>query len=157
MAKPYLTNKRLWLSAGVILGTAALLASFDSSYRWLQDWGVYSLLLFICAASLYWANKVIPGNETSLRIAGVAFAVRLVVGVGLASLLPVIGYAGSLEHRAGYAFHDAFMRDQQAWELASSSDPLYIAFTDRYSGDQYGGLALRASLPLLKSCATVHI
>ncbi len=42
---------------------------------------------------------------------------------------------------------DAYNRDQEAWDLASSDTPLWSAFRGEYTSDQYGGLlALSAAV-----------
>jgi hypothetical protein len=67
------------------------------------------------------------------------------IGVALTLLLPVFGYQDNTEHQAGYVYTDAYIRDNQAWKLASSGESLGKAFSGQLPGDQYGGmLALSA-------------
>jgi len=73
-------------------------------------------------------------------IVAVAFALRLLVGLGIYFGLPVYGHGDSEDDQAGYVFTDAHRRDDQAWELASSGRPILDAFTDKFAYDQYGGL-----------------
>jgi len=74
----------------------------------------------------------------------VAFIIRLILSVFLAWGLPLFGYEEKTQ-LAGFVFEDAFRRDENAWALAQSDDPLLQAFSDEYETDQYGGmLALSA-------------
>ena len=52
-----------------------------------------------------------------------AFLLRLAVGVGLHLGLPIYGHEDE-DDRAGYVFTDAHIRDNQAWKLASSEQPI---------------------------------
>jgi len=71
--------------------------------------------------------------------------------VALTFILPAAGN-GSEAELAGYVFKDAYNRDTQAWQLASSGQSLLRAFDKDYSTDQYGGLlALSAILYRLLS------
>ena len=53
--------------------------------------------------------------------------------------LPVYGH-GDPDDQAGYVFTDAHNRDNQAWTLATSEQPIVEAFSRKYASDQYGGL-----------------
>ena len=75
-----------------------------------------------------------------LWIITIAFAVRLLVGLGIHFGLPIYGHEDSEDDKAGYVFTDAHRRDDQAWALASSNRPILSAFTDKFAYDQYGGL-----------------
>ncbi len=68
-----------------------------------------------------------------------AFIARLALGYFANTSLPQIGYDTETQ-RAGYLFFDAYRRDTQSWDLAQSSKPLSIAFDEKFSADQYGGL-----------------
>jgi 4-amino-4-deoxy-L-arabinose transferase-like glycosyltransferase len=68
-----------------------------------------------------------------------AFIARLALGVFASFYLPQSGYDTETQ-RAGYLFYDAYRRDTQAWDLASSSRPLFVAFDEKFATDQYGGL-----------------
>jgi hypothetical protein len=61
-----------------------------------------------------------------------AFAVRLLVGVSLHLGLPLHGHADE-DDQAGYVFTDARIRDEQAWNLASSDHPIWDAFSRKFS------------------------
>ena len=47
---------------------------------------------------------------------------------------------GRTSKKAGYVMKDAYTRDSGAWKLAKSNKPLWAAFTQDMTGDQYGGL-----------------
>ena len=69
----------------------------------------------------------------------IGLVLRLAVSIGLTLGLPVYGYE-SEEHQAGYIFADSYDRDNAAWSLASSEEPVISAFKNEYLADQYGGL-----------------
>lgn len=74
-----------------------------------------------------------------------AFGLRLGLGVGLAFILPASGYETEVQ-QAGYNSVDAYNRDKQSWELASSERPILDAFDKSYAVDQYGGLEALSAL-----------
>lgn len=78
-------------------------------------------------------------NQKLFWIIILAFAVRLLVGVSLHLGLPLYGHADE-DDQVGYVFTDAHIRDDQAWNLASSDRPIWDAFSRKFSSDQYGGL-----------------
>ncbi|MBN2147119.1 MAG: glycosyltransferase family 39 protein [Anaerolineales bacterium] len=140
-----------WLALAGVLATAAIMNTLEGRGAWLQGWLAHTTLLALGIASLWGVWRLTRGTakDAEWRSAIPAFLsaviVRLAVGTILFTLLPLIGYTDNAEHQSGYAFTDAFIRDQQAWELASSGEPIGLAFTDQFSGDQYGGmLALSA-------------
>jgi len=85
-------------------------------------------------------------NKTLLWIVFIAFALRLLVGLGVYFGLPVYGHDDSEDDKAGYIFTDAHRRDNQAWDLAGSDRPIVDAFTDKFAYDQYGGLLAFSAL-----------
>ena len=131
---------KIWLLVAGVLATGALLSYLDGSGNWLRGWLAYSLLLGLGCASLVLAWRKLSPDRPAAAAAVTAFVTRLVIGAALTLLLPVIGYANNAEHQAGYVFTDAYNRDNQAWELAVSGEPLSQAFSGAYSSDQYGGL-----------------
>lgn len=68
-----------------------------------------------------------------------AFLVRVSLGSFAFGYLPTLS-SGSEPQKAGYLFYDAYHRDTQAWDLAQSSEPLTVAFSEKRTSDQYGGL-----------------
>jgi hypothetical protein len=138
-------TKTFWMICLAILVLAISLALLDQSGHLLQGLLAYIVLLGLGAAGIYGVWKVVQANRTITTIALISLFLRLVVGVALTLLLPVVGYQDSAEHQAGYVYTDAFIRDNQAWSLAVSGKPLSTAFSGELPGDQYGGmLALSA-------------
>ncbi len=128
-----------------VLIIAVLLATLDKSGHFLQGWIAYSILLGLGALSIYGVWKAVKASRSVTTVALLSFFLRLGFGVALTLLLPVFGYQDNAEHQAGYVYTDAYIRDNQAWNLATSGDSLSTAFSGDYSGDQYGGmLALSA-------------
>lgn len=125
----------VWLAAGV--GTAALDPRAPDARGWVGYLVISGLGTALLALAWRWVGEGAP-RWLALAL-GLALALRLGTAVGLARALPVHGY--EREHQqAGYLFPDAFHRDSDAWELASSGEPLWSAFTERRTSDQYGGL-----------------
>jgi hypothetical protein len=138
-------KKEVWIISLIVIILAALLAFIDGSGHWLQGWFAYLIILGLSAVSIYAVWKVVKVNQKVTTIAIISFTLRLSVGIALALLLPVLGYQNNPEHLAGYVYTDAYIRDTQAWDLATSGSPLGQAFSGQFSGDQYGGmLALSA-------------
>ena len=138
-------TKAFWMICITLLLIAALLAFVDKSGNLLQSWIAYSILLGFGAFSIYGVWKAVKASQKVTTIALISFFLRLGIGVALTLLLPIVGYQDNAEHKAGYVFTDAYIRDNQAWSLAVSGDSLSTAFSGHFSGDQYGGmLALSA-------------
>lgn len=124
------------IPASLLLG--ALLASVQPG-SWIISFASFSFL-FLLSFSLFtlsvrWANA----GRTLTYILVLAFCLRLAAGMTLHLGLPLFGHEDE-DDRAGYVFTDAHVRDDQAWRLASSEQPILDAFSKRYSSDQYGGL-----------------
>jgi hypothetical protein len=112
-----------WLSGGFFLGAAILAAAW---YGLKADRKIY------LPAGLAWL------------LAGAAL-LRLAAGAFWFVALPAWGYGSPVE-QAGYIMADAEARDQTAWELAASGEPLWTAFRDYRLADQYGGLLFLSAL-----------
>ena len=78
-------------------------------------------------------------GKTLAWLITLAFALRLLVGVGIHLGLPIYGHEDD-DDKAGYVFTDAHLRDNQAWSLARSDLPILDAFSKKFASDQYGGL-----------------
>ena len=133
-------KKEFWVVTLSVLILAALLAFLDGTGHWLQSWIAYWILLGIGAGSIYGVWKAVKAHQKVTTIAIISLSLRLTAGVALVLLLPIIGYQNNAEHLAGYVYTDAYIRDGQAWNLATSGTPLSQAFTGQFSGDQYGGM-----------------
>ena len=114
--------------------------AFMQPGSWLIGFVSFSFLLFLSFTllklSIHWAGN----RKTVAWIVALAFALRLLVGVGIHLGLPVYGHDDSEDDKSGYIFTDAHIRDDQAWNLARSDRPILDAFSRRFSSDQYGGL-----------------
>ena len=134
----------LWsVLAGIAL--ALLLALLDGQGDWWRGWlsfGVLSSLgSFLLLAAWRWAGSVRWLGWLLL----LAFGLRLGLGVSLSFILPTSGYETEVQ-QAGYNSVDAYNRDLQSWELASSERPILDAFDKSYAVDQYGGLEALSAL-----------
>jgi hypothetical protein len=96
---------------------------------------VVAIGFFLLTLTFRWAE----GGKTLAWIMAIGLVLRLAVSIGLTLGLPVYGYE-SEEHQAGYIFADSYDRDNAAWSLASSEEPVISAFKNEYLADQYGGL-----------------
>jgi hypothetical protein len=107
----------------------------DQTAGFLGFFVLFFLSFLLLRLSYGWAG----GGGTLGVIIALAFVLRLGIGVGLYQGLPVYGHSDD-DDRAGYVFTDAHNRDNQAWMLASSEQPIAEAFSRKYASDQYGGL-----------------
>ncbi len=123
-----------------VLSLAALLTLVDKSGLPFRGGIAYSILLGLSAICIYGVSKAVDASRGVTKIALIAFFLRLGIGVALTLLLPLFGYQDNAEHHAGYFYTDSSIRDNQAWDLATSGESLGSAFSSRFSGDQYGGL-----------------
>lgn len=141
-------NRRLLaaLAVGLALFIGAVCAWLAPSPNGLADFGLYSLFAGLGLFSLWWGGRLFQVDPRACWAGLAAWLLRIVVGLALMLLLPVVGNDNAPSN-AGYLFDDAFRRDTQAWELAQSGQPLGQAFSGSFSGDQYGGvLALYAAV-----------
>lgn len=106
-------------------------------------WGstlLYAILFFFL---IYLFNT----TSKSKFLGGVIiFALISRLGMGLITTYNLIDWGyDSDPYESGYLFKDAFTRDNQAWDLASSDKPIWAAFTSDFFSDQYGGLLALSS------------
>jgi hypothetical protein len=132
-------------AAGLIL--AAVLQTWLGPGTFLTGWLGAAILLVLGGLALGFIWRGAGGGRKLAWIMLAAFALRLVFGAAMSQSLPVIGDDNKAE-KAGYLAMDAMVRDNQAWQLAASGDPLTAAFdTEKFFSDQYGGLlALSATV-----------
>jgi hypothetical protein len=135
-----------WLFFILVFSSAIILGLIDHSGHYLQGWLAYFIILSIGTVSIYGVWKAVRAHRRITTAALVSFSLRLGVGIALVLLLPIFGYQDSPEHQAGYMYTDAYIRDNQAWTLASSGESLAGAFSGQFSGDQYGGLLALSAL-----------
>lgn len=126
-------------SVPLSLAVGASLANFQPG-DWFVSWMGFSFLFFLSLFLLSSATRWAGGNKALAWMVALAFGLRFIGGVTTYLALPVYGHAGDEEQSAGFTYTDAYRRDGQAWELASSDRPILDAFNSRYAYDQYGGL-----------------
>jgi len=103
-------------------------------------------LSFIFVFILFFAWKKVNPSPKTGWLTATTFGIRILIGILLFLSLPVFGYDEEPPNY-GYLYLDAFQRDTDAWELASSGSSLTCAFRDEFYSDQYGGLlSLSAAL-----------
>lgn len=146
MRSNILASRSIWI-AFITATLLSVVLAFLDGYNFFRGWIAYFSLLILGLLIFFWTRQTVSAGKKVARLALLSALVRLLIGIGLILLLPIYGYKDSVEHRAGYIFHDSFVRDQQAWELASSDETLGTAFSGEFISDQYGGsLALFAGI-----------
>jgi hypothetical protein len=124
------------------------LALLDSSANFGIDWLVYSLLISLTMAAIILLTRALsPGTGVRTAV-WAAFWIRLVVGVVLWFVLPLSGYTDNPAAMSGYLFKDAYYRDQAAWEMSHSDEPVINTYLSRPESttDQYGGMLALSTL-----------
>lgn len=128
----------LWMIP-LSLGLGALLASLQTG-NWFIGLLAFSFLFLLSISALVLSTRWAGGGKILAWMVSLAFALRFVGGVATYFALPVYGYVDDEDQSAGFTYTDAHRRDDQAWNLAISENPIFTAFTDKYAYDQYGGL-----------------
>jgi hypothetical protein len=138
------TVRDLLLSVPAAVIAGAGLAAIQPGPYWAAWAGFAALFLlgiWAIVAAWRWAGSMkVLGWMTFL-----ALTLRLAAGVAAYLILPIDGY-NEPDDRAGFVFTDAHRRDDQAWQLATSDKPLWLAFNRTYYTDQYGGLLALSAL-----------
>ena len=147
-------QKDLFWVLPLALALDALLASLQSG-SWFIGWFAFSFLFFLSffllSSLTRWAGggldtSVLDHRKTLAWMVALAFVLRFAGGLTTYLALPVFGHMGDEEQSAGFTYTDAYRRDAQAWELASSDRPILDAFNSRFAYDQYGGLLAFSAL-----------
>ena len=100
-----------------------------------------STLLLSISIYLMWSVWDWAGRGKVLAwLVVLAFVLRLGLGILFTLEMPWWGFYGSEEHQHGYIFTDSYNRDQQAWDLAISTQPIWAGVAEGFYADQYGGL-----------------
>ena len=120
------------------LAFGAWFASMQAG-NWGIGFAVFSFLFLLSFSLLKLSINWAGSGKTIAWIIVIAFVLRLFFGVGIHLGLPVYGYTDE-DDQAGYVFTDSHIRDNQAWNLASSDRPILDAFSKKFASDQYGGL-----------------
>ncbi|MBW6473355.1 MAG: hypothetical protein K0B14_09550 [Anaerolineaceae bacterium] len=107
-------------------------------------WGTWLLtsVFFLLLINL---NQKFGPTKFLSWVIGVSLILRL--GLGLVTTENLIDWGYDQEpYQSGYLFKDAYSRDNQAWDLAISDQPIWAAFSNDFFTDQYGGLLALSSL-----------
>jgi len=152
-------SKKVWGWLASIVGVSLLLGA---CVQWILQIGNFwmgfmagSLLIFLISSALFLSWKVAGGSRVLAWLMVAAFLIRLILGVFLAWGLPRFGYEEKTQ-QAGYVFEDAYRRDNEAWTLAQSDEPLTVAFSDAYGTDQYGGMLALSALIYRSISSDIH-
>ncbi|NMB87025.1 MAG: hypothetical protein GYA17_01620 [Chloroflexi bacterium] len=121
----------------LVLGAVVALLSAPAAFG--PGWLAAGLLLWPALLALLSAWQWAGGGRMLAWLVALAFVLRLGGGIAFSLALPVYGYDEEVQ-KAGYLYYDAYMRDGDAWELASSDEPLLASFSQEITTDQYGGL-----------------
>ena len=123
------------LLAGVCTGAGVAAVSEGAFFNgWLAAGGLACAAIFGLCLAWRWAG----GGRRLAILLVVSFALRLGIGIAMSLGLQVFGY-NEVVQRSGYVYADAFSRDQDAWKLAASGDPIWASFQQQFLSDQYGG------------------
>ena len=139
-----LFSRKTTVTTLLALGLGALISAIQPG-SWLIGWLAFSSLLLLSFYLFTLLQRWAGGRRTLAWMIALAFALRLLAGVGAYLILPIDGY-NEPDDRAGFIFTDAHRRDDQAWELAQSDESILSAFNKTYHTDQYGGLLAFTSL-----------
>jgi hypothetical protein len=102
---------------------------------WLGTTLLISPSVYILLTGWQWAGKSTALGWMIL----LAFLLRLGFSISLNLILPDWGYDNP-HQSSGYLFRDSYHRDQAAWALSQDETPLWAAFGEEFTSDQYGGL-----------------
>ncbi|MFN2304270.1 MAG: hypothetical protein ACK2TV_11125 [Anaerolineales bacterium] len=141
--QPYKRHLVIITTGSLILG-ALFQAILPVGNFWLGFLAA-SLLIFVCGIVLYWTWRAVGSERIIAWMMLVAFFLRLIYGVFLSWGLPRFGYEEPPQ-QAGFVFFDPYRREESAWSLANSDQPITRAFSDTYPADQYGGLLALSAL-----------
>jgi hypothetical protein len=142
----------IWIGAALgVFFLALVLAWVSSGFVSLQGWIIFfgtAILSLAVGSACWWSVQKTEGSVLPRALAGLillAALLRLGAGVLWYITLPSLGHDSAAE-QAGYVMADAQQRDQAAWELAQSEKPLWKAFRNQRSVDQYGGMLFTSAL-----------
>ena len=120
----------VWVSSGL-----------DNIQHWISYFSVGILGSLILVGG-WWVIKTdpnVPSPNWLFWLMVGAVLLRILAGIFWYWALPIMGH-GTQPELKGYVMADAYERDQSAWKLASSDQPLIKAFTNQGKADQYGGM-----------------
>lgn len=125
--------------------TGGLLAILFPVGNWWIGWLTGAVLMALATFVLASSPRFLEVGKQGVWLVLAAFAIRLIIGIGLTLLLPVWGYDNEVQ-QAGYVFKDAYQRDSAAWQLVESGQSSFDVFGSEFFTDQYGGLSFLSVL-----------
>lgn len=139
----HLSLGKFWLPMGLIFFCSLALGV---SFQLILNVGEFgkglsaaTFLFFCVGVGLF----VVWRTSRAEKIVGwmmvIAFFIRISLGIFLMWGLPQFGYDTPVQ-QAGFVYADPFQRETNAWALAQSGEPLRLAFSESFEGDQYGGM-----------------
>ena len=127
------------------IGLGALLAVLQPEV-YSTGWLAFSLVILLGLLALVFLWRWAGGGRMLGWIIALALLLRVGTGVALTTLLPVYG-SGTEQSKAGYIFTDSWRRDEGAWTLAKSDQPVWSGSqSQEFAGDQYGGMMAMSAL-----------
>lgn len=144
MKNGILKNLRISIPAAALLGGVVCL--LNPGEKPLLGWLGSAALAFIFLFGIIYAIEKLQSPKQVKTISIVNFVVRVIAGIALFMMLPIFGYEEE-PPQAGYLYLDAYRRDADAWQIASTDESILTGFQDEFYTDQYGGmLSLSASV-----------
>lgn len=125
------------LAGGALLGVGIAALSPGAFF---PGWLAASFLSVAALFFLYLAWKWAGGGRLLAWMIGLAFFLRLLLGIGLSVAIANWGYDNECQN-AGYLFKDACKRDSESFAIARNDQVLFWFSGTRLGNDQYGGLA----------------
>jgi hypothetical protein len=141
-----------------IVGLASGLALIASSFTDLDGFLPFSYVLVLAVLILWTGWRLIreekPPQWLLYLVIGAAM-LRLAAGAFWFVELPIYGHPNETQ-QSGYIMYDAYRRENAAWDLAQSDEPLLSAFQGASYMDQYGGVLFISGLVYRYLAADVH-
>ena len=139
----HLSLRKFWLPVGLIFfSSLALGVGFQLIFNVGEFWKGFSaaaFFFFFVGVGLFLVWRAAGVEKIIGWMMITAFFARIALGIFLAWGLPQFGYDTEVQ-QAGFVYADPFNRESNAWALAQSGEPLYLAFSEKFEGDQYGGM-----------------
>jgi len=139
------TNRRNLISLIAGIGIGAIIAILNPGSSFWIGFLTAGTLATGSIFALQWALRRFDAGRSIHIAVYLAFSLRLLIGIVLFLLLPAFGYDEPYNNN-GYLYLDAYRRDTDAWQLATSDAPITAAFQEEFSTDQYGGLLSLSAL-----------
>ncbi len=137
MKKRIIDNIKISIPIAAVLGGVVCLV--NPGEKPLLGWLGSALFSFIFLFGIIYAVEKLNVPKKVKVITIVNFALRVLVGIALFLMLPIWGYEEETP-QAGYLYLDAYRRDTDAWQIASSGGSVFKGFQDEFYTDQYGGM-----------------